>query len=103
MSRIPPFHLAIPVHNLSVAMNFYGRVMGCIEGRKCKKNKWIDYNFYGHQLVLHVAHENYKPIDHFNPVDGDEVPLPHFGLCLSIQDWKDMRDKLVAVQTKFII
>jgi extradiol dioxygenase family protein len=69
--KIPPFHLAIPVSSISKSMEFYGKLLGCQEGRRCKKGSWVDYNFFGHQLVCHFTSENFKPIDHFNPVDGD--------------------------------
>ena len=83
--RIPPFHLAIPSNNLQKSIDFYGGLLKCQEGRRCKKGKWIDYNFYGHQLVCHFTHSEYQPQDYCNPVDGDEVPVPHFGLCLEVE------------------
>lgn len=78
-------------------------MLGCSEGRKCSKDKWIDYNFYGHQLVCHYTHENFIPQDYCNPVDGDSVPVPHFGLCLNVKQWHETRDLLMKVNTKFII
>ena len=75
-----PFHLAIPVHNLEEAKKFYGGILGLKEGRS--STKWQDYDFYGNQMVCHWVGENYRGIDYFNPVDGDEVPVAHFGACL---------------------
>jgi hypothetical protein len=68
-----PFHLAIPVHNLEVATHFYGEIMGCQKGRSSKK--WQDFSLGGHQIVCHWVGEDYRCIDYFNPVDGDEVGL----------------------------
>ena len=74
-----PFHLAFPVHDLQQARHFWGTVMGCTEGR-CLPDKWIDFCLYGHQIVCHWVGHNYKAAEHFNPVGGDEVPVPHFGI-----------------------
>jgi hypothetical protein len=70
-----PFHYAFPVHDLTMAKEFYGNVLGCIEGRSCL-NKWQDYSLYGHQIVAHYVGPTYVPHDYYNPVDGDEVPVP---------------------------
>ena len=82
MAKASPFHLAIPVKNLEESKIFYEKVLGCIPGRF--SNHWADYNFFGHQLVLHKdkAFNGHK---HFNDVDGKAVPIPHFGVVL---DWK---------------
>lgn len=96
---LQPFHLAIPVHNLEEARKFYGEFLGFKEGRS--NEKWIDWDFYGHQLVTHFSGEKSKKID--NPVDGHKVPVPHFGVVLTWQDWHDLADKLKAANIKFII
>jgi len=80
MSHLTPFHLAFPVDDLARARDFYGRVLGCPEGRA--SSEWIDFDFFGHQIVAHLAPP--RAADHHNPVDGHEVPVPHFGVVL---DW----------------
>merc|ERR1712086_924142 len=76
-----PMHLAMPVHNLAKAKKFYGGLLGFKEGRS--STKWQDYDFFGNQFVCHWVGEKYRGSDYFNPVDGDEVPVAHFGACLS--------------------
>jgi extradiol dioxygenase family protein len=100
MKPIPLFHLAFPVHDLSVARHFYGDLLGCAEGRSA--DTWIDFDFYGHQLVAHLAPE-YARQKHENAVDGDAVPVPHFGVILEVSDWKALADKLVRAGTRFIV
>ena len=73
-----PFHFAFPVHDLGLAKEFYGGVLGCVEGRSSEK--WQDYSLHGHQIVAHWVGEDYRCQDYYNPVDGDEVPVPHTGL-----------------------
>jgi len=97
---IPLFHLAFPVDDLAEARAFYGGVLGCSEGRSDRD--WVDFNFHGHQIVAYrVPGEARKRIT--SPVDGDEVPVRHFGLVLPMPEWEKMRDKLVAAGVKFII
>lgn len=96
----PAFHLAIPVDDLDAARKFYGGVLGLTEGRSAQM--WVDWNFYGHQLVTHVA-DNGERIAARNPVDGHDVPVPHFGLVLSIQDFHELADRLRAAGTEFVI
>ena len=69
-----PFHYAFPVHDLELAKEFYGNVLGCVEGRS--STKWQDYSLHGHQIVAHWVGNNYRCQDYYNPVDGDEVPVP---------------------------
>ena len=97
-----PFHLAIPVHDLVAARAFYGRVLGCPEGRSSAQ--WIDFNLYGHQLVCHVV-EGVEPMrpSGDNPVDGHDVPVPHFGVVLDSVDWTALAERLRAAETVFII
>ena len=78
-----PFHLAIPVHCMKEARHFYGNILGLQEGRR-SENKWQDYSLFGHQIVCHFVGPDYRCPDFYNPVDGDEVPVPHFGPYYSI-------------------
>lgn len=97
---LPPFHLAFPVNNLAEARQFYGELLGCPEGRS--SDEWIDFNFYGHQIVAHlVAGEKAKRPT--NAVDGHDVPVPHFGVVLPMAQWQALADKLTAAGTSFII
>ncbi len=96
---IPPFHLAFPVDDLAAARAFYGEVMGCLEGRS--SDQWIDFNFYGHQIVTHLSPEAGDRMS--NPVDGHDVPVPHFGVVLSIEQWEDLAGKLTEAGTEFVI
>lgn len=97
---IPPFHLAIPVDDLQAARHFYGDLLGCPQGRT--SDHWTDYNFYGHQLVIH-----YKPRDagglHTNPVDGHDVPVPHFGVVLPWEEWELLAARARAAGIVFVI
>lgn len=97
---IPPFHLAIPVDDLVAARNFYGTTLGCNIGRS--DDKWIDFNFYGHQLVTHLATPIAKLIDE-NDVDGDNVPAFHFGVILEWPTWEKLAERLLAKKITFII
>jgi uncharacterized protein len=99
-SHPPPFHLAIPVDDLAKAEAFYGEVMGCAKGRRSER--WIDFNFFGHQLVAHLAPEECgRTIT--NEVDGKQVPARHFGVVLSPDDWRALADRLEAQKVDFII
>jgi len=100
MKQLSPFHLAIPVNDLEKAQEFYGNLLGCEQGRS--SHLWIDYNFFGHQLVVHKSEQN-SPEKAHNPVDGKHVPVPHFGVVLPMQQWKDLRDKLIEQDIKFLI
>ena len=99
-AAMPPFHLAFPVHSLEAARSFYGDLLGCSEGRSSPE--WIDFNFYGHQIVAHLSPDE---AGHRNTsaVDGDNVPVRHFGAVLSMEQWETLADKLRAAGTKFII
>lgn len=97
-----PFHLAIPVHDLADARAFYGGVLGCPEGRSSAQ--WVDFNLYGHQLVCHVVEaEKAERAAASNPVDGDEVPVPHFGVVLDRPEWNALAERLRAAGTKFVV
>ena len=94
-----PFHLAFPVRDLEEARAFYGGLMGCEEGRS--SDEWIDFDFYGHQIVAHTAGESGDRAS--NPVDGHDVPVPHFGVVLTMEDWQALADRLVAAGVQFAI
>jgi uncharacterized protein len=100
MSALPPFHLAFPVHDLAVARAFYGDVLGCPEGRSAPE--WIDFDFFGHQIVAHVA-PDMAPRPHTNAVDGHDVPVPHFGTVLPMDDWQRLAGRLQAAGVEFVI
>lgn len=96
----PPFHLAFPVHDLHVARAFWGGVMGCPEGRS--SDEWIDFDFHGHQIVAHLAPDA-APRRAANEVDGQHVPVPHFGLVLDMRSWRALADRLTAAGVEFVI
>ncbi|MFK8012528.1 MAG: VOC family protein [Marinicellaceae bacterium] len=100
MQKITPFHLAIPVDCLLKARDFYGKLLGCEEGRS--STDWIDYNFFGHQLVCHCSGQS-KSNHQNNAVDGKNVPVPHFGVVLEMSDWLELKDKLMKNDTAFLI
>ena len=97
---IQPFHLAIPVKNLELCRTFYRDIIQCIEGRS--DTHWVDFNFFGHQLVIHQK-DNFIPQQISNPVDGKDVPVPHFGVVLSMNEWGKLSERLKKNGTKFII
>ncbi len=97
---LPPFHLAFPVRDLAEARAFWGGVMGCAEGRSSAD--WIDFNFYGHQIVAHCTGQSAGDAGR-NPVDGHGVPVPHFGVVLSLPDWHALADRLQAAGMRFEI
>ena len=97
---IQPFHLAIPVKNLELCRTFYRDIIQCVEGRS--DTHWVDFNFFGHQLVIHQK-DNFNPQQISNPVDGHDVPVPHFGVVLSMNDWHLLSQRLEKNGTKFII
>jgi extradiol dioxygenase family protein len=96
----PPFHLAFPVTSLASARAFYGELLGCPEGRSSAH--WVDFNFRGHQIVAHLApQEVHAAAAH--DVDGDAVPVRHFGLVLAMDDWHALAERLRAAGTRFVI
>ncbi len=97
---IPPFHLAFPVRDLAEARRFYGELLGCPEGRSSPE--WIDFNFYGHQIVAHLA-PGECGANATNAVDSHNVPVRHFGVVLSMEQWTTLADKLKAAGTEFVI
>ena len=96
----PPFHLAFPVHDLAAARRFYGDLLGCREGRA--SDTWVDFDFYGHQIVAHLD-PGARAVRHHNPVDGQNVPVPHFGVVLDMLAWRALAARLQAAGVRFVI
>jgi extradiol dioxygenase family protein len=99
LNRLPRFHLAFPVSDLSAARRFYGGLLACPEGRSSAN--WVDFDFYGHQIVAHLSEQTGEAPR--NEVDGESVPVRHFGVILTKADWLGVTQKLKAAQIKFII
>jgi len=99
--NVQPFHLAIPVYNLAECRLFYREVLGCKEGRSSKH--WVDFDFFGHQLVIHYKPKSTNEKLHTNPVDGKNVPVPHFGVVLEWNDFFEFAERLIAKNIEFII
>jgi uncharacterized protein len=97
---VAPFHLAFPVDDLAAARRFYGELLGCTEGRSA--DHWVDFDLFGHQIVAHLAPEAIRARA-ANLVDGDDVPVPHFGVVLPMAEWKQLADRLRAAGTQFVI
>jgi|SRR5690625_145566 len=97
---MPPFHLAFPVHCLKAARAFYGDTLGCNEGRSSPE--WVDFNFYGHQIVAHLAPEECQN-SRTSTVDSKEVPVRHFGVVLNMEQWQSLAQRLEAANLDFII
>lgn len=97
--KLSPFHLAFPVDDLEAARQFYAGVLGCKTGRE--SDRWIDFNFFGHQLVAHLAPPEAKTAT--NPVDGEAVPVRHFGVILEWKQWEELTEKLRKAGIEFII
>ena len=97
---LPPFHLAFPVDDLAAAREFYGSLLGCREGRS--SDQWIDFDLHGHQIVAHLAPDAVRQRA-TNPVDGEHVPVPHFGLVLEMDAWKSLAQRLEQSGVDFVI
>ena len=97
---LPPCHLAFPVDDLAAARHFYGELLGCPEGRSAEQ--WVDFDLHGHQIVAHLAPDAVSKRAS-NPVDGEDVPVPHFGLVLEMTDWKVLAGRLRAADVEFVI
>lgn len=100
MTPLPPFHLAFPVTSLAKARAFYGGLLGCPEGRS--SGDWVDFNFYGHQIVAHLA-PGEAGQKSTNAVDGDDVPVRHFGVVLAMDEWERLAKRLQGAGVSFII
>jgi len=100
--KLTPFHVAIPVHDLESTRAFYGDLLGCEEGRS--SDQWIDFNLYGHQFVTHMKPKPENPEAlHHNPVDGHDVPVPHYGVVLEWEAWERLAEHLKANNIEFVI
>jgi extradiol dioxygenase family protein len=97
---LPRFHLAVPVDDLAAARRFYGDVLGCPRGRS--SDTWIDWDLRGHQFVTHLVEQGERR-SASNPVDGHDVPVPHFGLLLAVEDFHVLAERLRAAGTTFVI
>ncbi|MEZ5500893.1 MAG: VOC family protein [Steroidobacteraceae bacterium] len=95
-----PFHLAVPVHDLEAARAFYGGLLQCAEGRSAAD--WVDFNFFGHQLVAHRV-ASVQAGAQCNPVDGEQVPVPHFGVVLPFAEWQQLVERLREAGIDFVI
>ncbi|MEW4453610.1 VOC family protein [Bremerella sp. JC817] len=100
-SPLPPFHLAVPVHDIAAARAFYGDLLGCPEGRSAAT--WVDFNFFGHQFVVHLNEKMSGHGIHYNEVDGHGVPVPHFGVVLTMERWTELAETLKGKDIKFEI
>ncbi|MBC7470034.1 MAG: VOC family protein [Ramlibacter sp.] len=100
-AAMPPFHLAFPVHDIAAARQFYGELLGCPEGRSAPE--WVDFNFYGHQIVAHLAPEECTRHAGSSKVDDHDVPVRHFGAVLNLPQWQQLADRLKAAGTRFVI
>ena len=98
-SARPRFHLAFPVHDLQEARRFYGDLLGCPEGRSCAQ--WVDFDFHGHQIVAHLCERT--PDSATNEVDGENVPVRHFGVILELDAWRALTRRLQAAGVRFLI
>lgn len=98
---LPPFHLAIPVGDIDAARRFYGEVMGFPRGRSAER--WTDWNVEGHQVVTHLVDGYSAPVAGHNPVDGHQVPVPHFGLVLTVERFGELAQRLTGAGVEFVI
>ena len=102
MNKLTPFHLAIPVHNLSKCRDFYKQILGCEEGRS--SDHWVDFDLFGHQLVIHYKEKSIEKVDkNSNLVDGKDVPVPHFGVVLEWNTFQELSIRLKSKNVKFTI
>ena len=101
-AAITPFHIAFPVDNLDTARSFYGGVLGCPEGRSSAE--WIDFDLFGHQIVAHLKPRTIAAATpHHNAVDGHDVPVPHFGVVLTMRRWEAFAERLKTAGVRFEI
>ena len=101
MAGLRPFHIAFPVDDLAAARRFYGEVMQCPEGRS--SDSWIDFDLFGHQIVAHLTPRGARPDAHHNPVDGHDVPVPHFGVVLEMAQWQALAQRLRDHGVRFVM
>ncbi len=98
---LTPFHIAFPVDDLDAARKFYGTTLGCPEGRS--SSQWIDFDLFGHQIVAHLKPAAAVDETHHNPVDGHNVPVPHFGVVLTMERWNALAERLRNAGIAFVI
>jgi extradiol dioxygenase family protein len=98
---LTPFHIAFPVNDLAAARAFYGETLGCPEGRSSEE--WIDFDLFGHQIVAHYKAQTKDLEEHHNAVDGHAVPVPHFGVVLTMERWEALAERLRGAGVKFEI
>ena len=98
---LTPFHIAFPVDDLNAARRFYGGILGCAEGRS--STQWIDFDLFGHQIVAHYKPRDGAAVQHHNAVDGHDVPVPHFGVVLSMDTWETLAERLRSAKIHFVI
>ncbi len=101
MKNIAPFHIAIPVHNLTECRTFYRDVIGCNEGRS--SDHWVDFDLFGHQLVIHYKPKTTTSDLHTNAVDGKNVPVPHYGVVLPWDEFEKFASLLKSKNVAFVI
>lgn len=101
MNNVSPFHIAIPVHNLDACRRFYSEILECEEGRSSEH--WVDFNLFGHQLVIHYKAKTQAEELHHNPVDGHDVPVPHYGVVLPWEGFMAFAEKLRSKDVSFVI
>jgi len=101
MTKLTPFHVAVPVHDLDKAAHFYGEILGCKKGRS--SNQWIDWDLFGHQFVTHLNEDMLITNHHTNAVDGHAVPVPHYGVVLQMQDWEILAKRVENAGIPFVI
>lgn len=101
MSKLNPFHVAVPVKNVQEARQFYTEILGCSVGRT--DENWVDLNLYGHQFVIHYKPGQEIVENHINPVDGQDVPVPHYGVVLDLEEWHILADRLKGFDVEFAI
>ena len=101
MSKLTPFHLAVPVYDLVETRAFYRDILGCEEGRS--SDHWVDFNLFGHQFVIHLKPKAEGVDAHHNPVDGHDVPVPHFGVVLEMEVWEKLSEDLKSKGVEFVI
>ncbi len=100
MTSRPRFHLAFPVRDLDEARAFYGNLLGCPQGRS--SDEWVDFDFFGHQIVAHLSADVAADKAH-NDVDGEQVPVRHFGVILSMTEWRKLAQRLSQMRVPFVI
>lgn len=101
MRELRPFHVAVPVDDLDAARDFYGGLLGCAEGRSA--TRWVDFDLFGHQVVCHLQPGIRPPKTASSPVDAHDVPVPHFGVVLRMDEWRQLADRLMASGQHFIV